>query len=184
MAGCSRGSLPTWMTAAASRVDLTGGAGARDVRAGPEEAGGRRRRGRPEGAGGAGEGERKCGRVTQPVMGHPELQTYHPTAARPPASRMAARVPYYRTAARPLSSAPVLRRPVRPSGAPSGRPAPRPPRRRPVPPAAPPPVPLGELGEIPTAARPLHLLGARGVPALAHRPPPRQAPRPAVRPSR
>ncbi|CAL5006597.1 unnamed protein product [Urochloa decumbens] len=26
MAGCSRGSLPTWMTAAASRVDLTGGA--------------------------------------------------------------------------------------------------------------------------------------------------------------
>ncbi|XP_039853918.1 mitochondrial carrier protein MTM1-like [Panicum virgatum] len=26
MAGCSRGSLPTWMTAASSRVDLTGGA--------------------------------------------------------------------------------------------------------------------------------------------------------------
>ncbi|CAO2206612.1 unnamed protein product [Urochloa humidicola] len=28
MAGCSRGSLPTWMTAAASRVDLTGGGAA------------------------------------------------------------------------------------------------------------------------------------------------------------
>jgi solute carrier family 25, member 39/40 len=28
MVGCSRGTLPTWMTAAASRVDLSGGGGA------------------------------------------------------------------------------------------------------------------------------------------------------------